>query len=349
MIPYHMKHINRMLAHFRDDLHVTRQFGVAGYFKLDVHKVDKDDNIISTKEGEWFKNLITNQGMNFIGHCPSTNRMFMGCQVGKGSTPPAFADVQLGTNFVVGTTTQQTATTTAQVVTVPYYVSNRITWRFAAGTVAAAGGIITEVAIVGDCTDVAARTSNTAPLFSHAQIKDGTGTPTTLTILSDEVLDVTYEFRMYPLLSGTGTFNMTIDGVSTAFNYEVRPCKMSDQTFFWPLAPANWNSMTARVGSSNYNIYGGTSAFDIGDHVNMPNQATSDNWESVTNAVYIANNWYRDFTFFMGLNKSNFNIKAMVFSFNPGFCFQMNLNNTVNKIASKKFEINVRVAWTRYP
>ena len=69
----------------------------------------------------------------------------------------------------------------------------------------------------------------------RALILDGGGSPTTLTILSDETLDVTYTIRVYPPTTDV-TGSITLDGVS--YGYTIRPCNVSTSgtgSYYWDL------------------------------------------------------------------------------------------------------------------
>lgn len=158
----------------------------AGWFQLVKHKGDAEGNPIpGTTEvvADWFPNLITNQGLERMG---ANNNYFGSCQVGSGNDVPAFTDTALET-FVAGTSTQPVAATNSTQPGSPYYAATVGTYRFPTGD---AAGNLSEIGTGWATTG--------ATLFSRALILDGGGSPTTITILSDEILDVTYQFRVYP-------------------------------------------------------------------------------------------------------------------------------------------------------
>jgi hypothetical protein len=83
-----------------------------------------------------------------------------------------------------------------------------LTYRFAAGV---AAGNLSEIGIGW------AATGDT--LFSRALILDGSGSPTNITVDSDEIFDATYELRLYPPVTDvTGT--ITLDG--NDYDYIIR-------------------------------------------------------------------------------------------------------------------------------
>ena len=77
----------------------------------------------------------------------------------------------------------------------PYYRWAKVTWRFGQGV---AAGNISEVGLGWGNSN----------LWNRALIKDANGNPTTITVLSDEYLDVVSEIRDYPTLSSSGSFNL---------------------------------------------------------------------------------------------------------------------------------------------
>lgn len=131
-----------------------------------------------------FSNLITNQGLNQIGTLSGwMNR----CAVGTGTSPPDETDTQLDAQIAASTNVPSTQDGNAGSSPNLYgYVIK--TFRFAQG---AAQGNLAEVC-VGPGTG-----AGSVSVFSRARILDTNGDPTTLTVLADEFLDVTYEFRCY--------------------------------------------------------------------------------------------------------------------------------------------------------
>jgi hypothetical protein len=103
--------------------------------------------------------------------------------------------------WVAGTSSTEADSSTAQ-GSPPYYGSRTVTKRFSEG---AAEGNLSEVGFGWGASG--------STLFSHALILDGGLNPTTITVLFDEFLDVSYECRLYPpLVDGTGS-TITLDGV----------------------------------------------------------------------------------------------------------------------------------------
>lgn len=156
-----------------------------------------------------FKNLIVDQGLN---NAASTaiNTLVTRCKVGTSSGIPTTSDTALGQQ--VGSYTPVVTSTYNHSSGNPvWYTYGRYTYTFPVGSV---NGALREIGFF-DSSD---------NMFSHALIKDGAGNPTTVTVLADEQLFVTYEVRKYPLATDqTGSFTLTINGTDTSFTYTARP------------------------------------------------------------------------------------------------------------------------------
>lgn len=165
-----------------------------------------------TGDTDWFDNLIVDQGLDQIGSVSNYNTgypyplLFNTCNVGTGSATPSTTDTQMDA-FLAAVVSNDTFVTSyvAAAGGNPAYWKCVHTYRFPAGT---ATGNLTEVGTgnnkvvnIGDA------------LFSRALILDGGGSPTTLTVLSTETLDVTYEFRVYLDVTGIA-FSQVINGTT---------------------------------------------------------------------------------------------------------------------------------------
>jgi hypothetical protein len=164
-------------------IHAVVRPRVRGFFKLRAHKLDGSSRDLT----DWFPNLITDAGLNRIGN----GDYVVACHVGTNNAAPANGDTALG-GFVAGTATVTNTSNGAQ-SSEPYYGWKRWTFRFGIGE---AAGNLSEIGIA------TARTNGGSTImFSRALILDEFGDPTTITIGADEILDATYELRLYPPLT----------------------------------------------------------------------------------------------------------------------------------------------------
>src|SRR5690606_37976758 len=86
--------------------------------------------------------------------------------------------------------------------------------------------------------------NNSTPIFNRARVVDEMGNPTTITVLSDEFLEVIYEITLYAIDGATGTLTINIDGTPTNFDYEIRPISMNN-TQWWGISGAVQGSGTS--------------------------------------------------------------------------------------------------------
>lgn len=165
---------------------------VSGHFTLFITRNNGEREKVAE-----FENLITNQGINRLGS--GANGMFEYCHVGSGSAAPQFSDTGLQSYIGYNNGGRSVIAQGVQATTSPYYTYSRYNFRFQNGQ---ATGNLSEIGV--------GWVSNGPNLFSRTLIKDSNGNPTTITVLSDEILDVVYEVRMYPPMNDiTGTISIS--------------------------------------------------------------------------------------------------------------------------------------------
>lgn len=309
--------------------------GLAGFFQIEKCKVDSTGNPIESTRviaAPWQKNLILNQGLNLFFGTSVTFTQY--CRVGSGSATPANTDTALQSQIASSSTIQASVTGT-QNSTSPYYGWLRKTYRFVAGI---ATGNISEVGIGG---------GTTTNLFSRALILDGLGAPTTITILSDEVLDVIYEVRSYvPVSDVTGTLTLGVEGGS--YDYSIRGVNAdtSGATPWNQNDGSNWSSMA--LPSANY--YTALSNTQIAQTAEWSSGGTSRESMNVagTWSTYTAGNFYRDLSFLVDLNYGNHSggfgsLRLLLTASAWSFCF----DPIIPKNNTKKFTMVVRFSVAR--
>jgi len=196
---------------------IKRRVACEGKYKIMVGKkpggIESEQRIVT----DWFTNLITDGGLNHLG----TNSFYNSskyCQVGEGSTTPSVEDVNL-TDYVAYTQTKATTDT----VDIPSLYQQRVTtYSFALGAAA------------GNLTEVGVGWSSSENLFSHALILDAEGSPTSITVLSDEYLTVVYSYRIYGLLAdSTGSVTFT-GNIAGTYNWTLRHSIFSSGFLIYP-------------------------------------------------------------------------------------------------------------------
>lgn len=289
---------------------------------------------VNSKTGErrqltdWFENLITDLGLNRAG---AGNSVDAYCYVGTGSTAPTNADTQMQAQIASSNTTQ--AEVAGNLTSSPYYAWNRKTYRFAQG---AAAGNLSEVGIGW-------ASSSAAAIFSRSLIKDTNGNPTTVTVLADEYLDVTYELRIYPPLTDA-TFNVVISGVT--YGVTCRPASVTNSSY-WTVGRFLTNGVRLYQVSYVARAYTGS----LGAITAFPSGLISPSGEesSYSNGAYSDNTFYRTGAVTWGLNSGNnaAGIKSVHIMTSIG-TFQMEFDTALPKDANKILTLNTKVNFSRY-
>lgn len=185
-----------------------------------------------------FKNLITNVGLDSLGVESGNNSAGVySCFVGTSNTPPSTSDTTMGTRVA----TSNTPTITYNITRSPdYKVNVSYLYRFNQGD---AAGNLTEVG-VGKASSSGRPGGTFLLLFSRALIVDSGGNPTTITVLSDEFLDVTYTLSYTISTAISAPYNIT--DASTGITHTLQSRLCDDGTAFVYHSGALWPSDTAR-------------------------------------------------------------------------------------------------------
>lgn len=206
-----------------------------------VGEVIRDGKVIasSAKSG----NLIVDAGWAVV-RASNSLMLFMAPCVGTGSTPPAVTDTALDA-FLYGSSCQgalslaewATITNTGDAAgTVPRSsnISQAFTWPLGAVV-----GNVTEVGMYVTTTYSAAPL--TGSLYSRALFVDGGGSPVTLVVTASDYFRLTvYRERHTQQTNITGTFDYTVDGVTTSVGYEAQP---QGRTFSNVEANNSWHTV----------------------------------------------------------------------------------------------------------
>lgn len=319
------------------------KFKVSGKYKAVVRGQDMEVR----RQTGWFDNVVTNAGVQMLlGGASSVlgqEGFYVSCCVGSGNATPSVGDTQLA-SFVAGAPFGSVISSghTRNSSEPPYYSRIEITWRYGMG---AAAGNISEVGIANTGgTPVAGST-----LFSRALIRDAIGNPTTITVLPDEYLDITYHLYIYAPAETTGIFSQTIDGTPTDFAYTMRACNMNtggapNNSQGWAGASAGGTAlptvMAKALSGANYtSLYPSPST--LGDVSSVPSGTAA----FIPTASSAAGNYalkYRDLTYTASLGDANITFDAYKMQFNIG-CMQMKISPPIAKVGTKTYNFTIRV------
>jgi hypothetical protein len=314
---------------------VNLPVGVEGYYYVDL--IDKDTGQV--KQHLEFKNVITDTGLNlmFIGNSGLTNDVFNWCGVGSGSSTPSTLqtnlDIPIGTRVNTGTSLSSSGSNAN-----PEYHWIRINRRF---TENQSNGLLSEVGFFSGSTG-----NN---LTSRALFRDAAGNPTTITKTNQDLLDITYEFRLYaPTQDVTGTFEFRPGSSSV---YTIRPQGVL-QTFNWVVLV---NRITDWIDTTNP-VVGLSALATSSSFFNTRTGLNNPNGSEVTRAFlspYTPNSFFRDVRFFWNDISANFDIAVVVFRFNyrsildNEWTWQMSIVPPVQKVIDQRFDLILRLSINR--
>lgn len=310
---------------------INGQAGVASRYQL--RRCKADGTVV--QESGWSPNIITQSGLDFMcdlarGHTNPRVKL----AVGTSNAAPAISDTALGgqiasTTTVVGSTVKEVQSSVA-----PYYTKTTATFRFGAGE---AAGNIQEVGAFSYYDSVT--------LISRALVVDGSGNPTTISPQADEYLDVVWEFY-FVMSPSSGTFNMDIDGVSTAFGYSLSAIGM-DSAWGPPidasvikLKPGTHSSADLSFGVRDATALASPTAV-------LPTGGTMNGrFETSQSSAYVVGSSEIAFTYVMPLENGDHanGFNAIVFEVASQTQVQMLLDQAVMKTASKVFDITLTLS-----
>lgn len=294
--------------------------GVAGEYTLVRRNADTGEVVESLGP---FKNLITNAGLD---------RMAVGnthpyCFVGSGNTPPAVGNTSM--QALVASSSAQQAASSSTLSTSPYTASKSVTFRFQRG---AAAGNLAEVGVGWSSTGNGA-------LFSRALIVDSGGNPVVITVLANEVLDVTYTLRHYPVLTDS-TASVVISG--TTYSLAIRsaglPGRLNRDRSMAPLLMRAYRD------------------FSMGTVNSEPGGTVITSPSRTSLATYTPGSYYLDATFVLDENSGNHPSGISGLSiYSEGeldgaslVYAQMSVSPPMMKDNTKTLTLTFRISWGRY-
>ena len=300
---------------------INEKIRMEGFYSFKVSNSKGESRDLSGIIAEDHKNLILDVGLNALG----TTSVVSACKVGTGVTPVAVSQTDLATPLAITSTLQSSST--GRNSTAPYYTWGRRTFRFGQGTAA------------GNLTEVGVTYGGGSSLFSRALIVDSGGNPTTLTILADEWLDVTYELRIYQDLVDK-TFNITLLGVDHVVT--VRPANVttnpSDSSYFFDHF-ISWYYYYSQC--SHYN---GTIGTITGSPSGVGSSAGGTSY-----GAYSQNSLQRSIIYGVGLNDANLAGGIQSTIINTDKCsWQVGYVPAIAKDSFKTLTMNYTLSWGRY-
>lgn len=296
--------------------------GLAGDYKFTV--LDGATRQVK-HQTDWMHNLITDIGLDRFGTGSALGGF---CRIGTGTTAPANADTQLVSQSA-STSTLVGLTAKANAGSPNYETTATVVFEFALG------------AVVGNMAEVGIGWASTgATLFSRARIVDGGGSPTTITVLVTEILQVTYRLTVFPQITdSTGT--VVISGIT--YNYTSRASSVS--AVAGALEPNGAPLSSAAFPGAHPGAIGAITGIPSGVVAAMSAGALG----SYTNGTY-----YREYTITASITQGN--AVGGILSIN-GYVgnglgalmqTQTQYSPVIPKDGTKTFSLVMRVSWARH-
>lgn len=278
------------------------------------------------RESEPHHNLILNIGLDRIGARQSLANF---CRIGTGTTAPTNGDTALQSQSASTSTIVSTSTANAGAST--YATTMTVVYEFALG------------AVVGNMGEVGVgwTASTGSTLFSRALINDVGGSPTTITVLSSEILQVTYRLTVYPQVTdATGT--IVISGVT--YSYTTRFANAGSALNLSPTASilsGGIGTLTAYTGA-----IGAVTTTPSGTSASL----TAGSVASYTNGTYTM-----DYPISAAIGVGNLSggiqsILCFLFTGNTGLgaTFQCGFSPNIPKDGTNVLNLTFRLTWQRH-
>lgn len=301
---------------------MSTKIGLRGKYRLTV--LDASRNVV--RQTDWFWNLITDIGLDRIGVSGSVGTF---CRIGTGTATPLTSDTALQSQ--VASTSSLSAGGTGTVTNAgspDYETTASLTYEFALG------------AVVGNMAEVGVgwTASTASTLFSRARILDGVGSPTAITVLATEILQVTYAITYYPQLTDSvGT--VSVSGVT--YNYTARASTVASVAGALPNGAIFSSVLSASA-------YGGPIGAITGVPSGTQSALTVGSFQSYSNGTY-----YRDFTSSAAISVGNISggIRSILLNVGGGGSTvrtQIEFSPVIPKTSSTVLNMTFRVAWARH-
>ena len=303
---------------------MNTNIGMTGEFRCVVKKSDG-----STKTDTGYqKNLILDQGLDFFGGGNGDNMMEF-CIIGGGNSNPVYTQNQLdatiagvggddfSSKYDYDASRDGNLYKTNKVRKYTFHGLNNVN--------------ISEVGLASKFSS-----SIDYYLCTRALIKDTQGAPTTITVLSGEVLEIYYKlWQVFDTTDKVGTINL-LDGVggSVAYNYSSKVVTNTDES-------VNYFGNSATFYNRWYAIYPSTDT----------STASYSSPDTYQYSNYVNGSYKIVVTFPLGIGDANGNIRMMTI---PSFSlWQIRFGSVaddspITKTSTQTISIPVEVSWGRY-
>lgn len=310
---------------------------LGGRFRLVTSKDAECKQVV--EDTGFFDNLITNTGMNRIGTVTTTsaspavvfNTLCGRFVVGSGSAEPQFTDTALQSPVAFASTDPERVSESSNYDRGWYEITVR--HQFGQGQAA------------GNLSEIGIQLTNTSgPLWSRALILDGSGNPTTITVLPDDFLTCYYTLRIM-IPKEDAVFNIDVDYddegiVPTVVTGRPLNANSSAISSGWGLSPmytGNINSPLAYSGGLN----APTAAVPLGSAIGGNITETS------TYPPYVQDSFERFYTISLSLSQLNSTEIRTVRARRMLGYWQLEFDPPLQKADTQTMSITFGYSWAR--
>jgi hypothetical protein len=303
--------------------------GMKGEYRLEV---SRNGSII--KETDWFDNVILTQGLDRLG-LTTDNPVVSFSRIGTGTSIPLATQTQLDSQSAASTVTNSALNTTLNSGFPDYITTHTYRYSYAQG------------AVVGNMSEIGTGwSSGGATLFSRALILDGSGNPTTITLIAIDQLTVFYRLSVIPdLTDGVGIINIG----GTDYDYTVRVRNVGSFC-----ADSRVFSSPGAFGIPGFRPTSGALTSVVGTQLSAITASPVTAASAGTNptiGAYSQNSYQRDDTFNWSISQGNLTGGVQIISYGwagnqSGLMgYQMRLATTIPKDNTKTMSFTARISW----
>lgn len=307
--------------------------GFSGEFRIEVRNAYTHQ---LTKVRE-FTNTITDAGLNAYG--AGYTGLLGRCWVGSGNTPISTSNTGLSKVIAYS---DGAGTNEVQILAPaqPNWVAGaKLKYHFEPGKIV---GNITEVGI-GTRNESSA---NNYALWSRALVLNSDGSPSSITVLADEYMDVYYILKLHPNLEDI-KFSFDLNGV--VYNCVARPANVQNTR-----CNVDNGNLSFGTGITILNVYNSNTLGAITETIKGFDKYVAPNG-SQTIDPYTAGNFYRDCTIVIPVNNGNIDggIKGLDIGPNGNgnqlmSYTQVSLDKAIPKTKDNAIKFVLRTSWSRY-
>lgn len=312
---------------------MSNTISIAGEYRIVAH--DADGNVTFDSGNQ--RNIILNAGINLLGG-PSSADMMSYCLIGSGKTVPNPEQEELDTYVAVHSSVADGE---------PHYNYDGDDALYKVGrtkqyTFTGLNNVqISELGLAAEYTD-----ENIYKLCTRALIKDTTGNPTTLTVLTGGTLNVFYTlWAVFNTAEVSGKVNILDNGGNrTAYNYKLRLGNVGNIHYL--------NSVGKGFSSSGASIQHGAYSDDIAAITTLPSTAVYNDSGELVQESYVPGSGVMSVAWNIPISEGVGDLRTFSLTTSRGIWqirFGSELDDSpITKTATQALIVPIQITWKQY-